>query len=76
MPINEWENLANAIVVQATKDYRKALKVLKRDPDNKVQQGKIEELENFFYSQWYEGLTRVNADYILEHIREEEGYDA
>ena len=33
--ITNYENLANAIILQAVKDYRMALKCLKRNPKNR-----------------------------------------
>jgi len=43
-----YENLANAIIIQAVKDYRTALKTLKRNPDNMDAADTVNEVERFF----------------------------
>ena len=34
--ITNYENLANAVILQAVKDYRMALKCLERNPKNRI----------------------------------------
>ncbi len=51
--ITNYENLANAIILQAVKDYRTALKCMDRNPNNRNAQSDKEEVERFFRSQWY-----------------------
>ena len=48
-----YENLANAIVLQAVKDYRDALKRLKKKPRNQTAMSDAMECERFFRSGWY-----------------------
>lgn len=48
--ISPYENLANAIVELAAKDYRKALKDLKRSPRNDAALQMKAECERFFRS--------------------------
>ena len=48
-----YENLANAIVLTAVEDYRKALKKYSRNPDSKSAKAEVDSLERFFRSQWY-----------------------
>ena len=67
-----YEELANAIIIQAAKDYRSALKRLKKNPENKKAATMKRECERFFHSPWYTMLTDVNPNYILNRIREEE----
>ena len=43
--ITNYENLANAIVLQAVKDYRMALKSLKANPRNRTAMADKEEIE-------------------------------
>ena len=50
--ITNYENLANAIILQAVKDYRMALKCLKRNPMNRTALADKDEIERFFRSQW------------------------
>lgn len=64
--------LANAIVLQACKDYRRAYRVHLRTyrigdkPDEK-----LTELEKFFRSDWYKTLTDVDGEYLMKRIRED-----
>lgn len=48
-----YTELANAIVIQAAKDYRKALKTLKRYPRYEPAKAVVAEVEEFFRSDWY-----------------------
>jgi hypothetical protein len=59
-----YNALANAIILQACKDYRKALRGYKKN--------EIIKIRKFFHSQWYSELTKVNGDYILKRIESEE----
>ena len=65
-----YENLANAIIVSAVEDYKSALVKLKRHPDNKRALDEIRNLEKFFYSEWYELLTDLDASYLLRKVRD------
>ena len=66
-----YTDLANAIIVQAVKDYEKALKKLRRNPGNKKAKEDLRELESFFFSEWYRVLTDLNATYLLRKVREQ-----
>ena len=66
-----YEELAVAIVAQAAKEYRRALKALKKDPGNQEAKDSIMELEAFFHSPRYQELTSVDAEYLIERIRKE-----
>ena len=66
-----YTELANAIVIQAAKDYRKALKTLKRHPRYEPAQATVAEVEEFFHSAWYRTLTAVDADMLMTKIRRE-----
>lgn len=68
---NCYENLANAIVLQAARDYRKALKGLKRNPENTDAMSDAEAIERFFRSQWYSELTSVDGEFLICKLREE-----
>lgn len=62
-PVSPYVDLANAIVATAADDYRYAL----RHNDEKL----LVSLERFFYSKWYQALTRLDADILLEGLRTE-----
>ena len=63
--ITIYENLANAIILQAVKDYRMALKSLKANPRNRTAQAEKAEIERFFRSQWYSSLTDVDGEMLI-----------
>ncbi len=63
-----WEDLANAIIIRAVDDYKHALGYLKRHPENEAAQRDADELERFFYGQWFELLTNISPDQILPKI--------
>jgi len=66
-----YEILANAIVVQAVKDYRIALLHLQKKPDNRDYQREVTSLKRFFRSGWYSKLTNLNGEYLIRRINEE-----
>ena len=69
--MNGYETLANAIVEQAVKDYRDALKTLRRYPDSKAAMAAAMEIEEFFHSPWYGTLTQIDPDYLIDKLRKE-----
>ena len=64
-----YENLANAIVVKAAEDYRKALDGVGHGRLSAKQV--IEEVESFFHSQYFEILTKLKGDYLLAKLKRE-----
>jgi hypothetical protein len=58
--LNPYENLANAIVLQAVKDYR-----LTDD------EAELAEIERFFRSDWFGVLTDVDPEYLIRRLRKE-----
>lgn len=66
-----YENLANAIVLQAVKDYRKALKTLRLNPKSKSAKADKDELERFSRSKWYASLTSVDGELLIRKLQEE-----
>ena len=56
--MKNYEDLANAIVLQAVRDYR-------QDPISR------DRIEHFFRSQWFTQLTDLNGDYLIRKLREE-----
>lgn len=63
------ENLANAIILQVVKDYRKALKGF--SINGKSSTAVIADCERFFRSDWYRQLTNVDGEYLITTIRKE-----
>ena len=69
--ITIYENLANAIILQAVKDYRMALKSLKANSRNRTVQTDKAEIERFFRSQWYSALTSVDDEMLIRSLQKE-----
>ena len=67
----EYENLANAIVVRAVKDYRKALLYLARHPERWEYWERVRELESFFRSEWLCMLTDLDGTWIMKKVSAE-----
>ena len=66
-----YEELANAVILQAVKDYRQALRQLKRNPDYKKAEIMKQDCERFFRSEWFEALTKVDGPWLMRKLREE-----
>lgn len=68
----EWqENLAHAIILQAVRDYRDVSKILKKYPKHELSLKMQEEIEDFFLSDWFTVLTKLDGEALLEKLREE-----
>ncbi len=68
-----WEDLANAVIIQAIEDYGHALRCIKRHPENEAAQRDADRLERFFYGQWFELLTNMEPNYLLPRLWERYG---
>ena len=67
-----YENLANAIIIQACKDFRRAYKrYLRRYRSSDKPDAELLELESFFRSDWYKTLTSVDGEYLMDRIKKE-----
>jgi hypothetical protein len=69
--MDPWQSLANAIVILAAKDYRAALRRLRRNPKSKTALSEIADLERFFRSDWYAMLTNVPGETLIRKLKEE-----
>ena len=63
------EDLSNAIVLQAVKDYRSAL--AGGSVNGRDSKSVIAECERFFQSEWFNVLTNVDGMIIMANIRKE-----
>lgn len=68
---DKYENLANAIILQATKDYRKALRTLSLNPHNCSAQYECRSIEQFFRSGWFGVLTRLDPELLISKLKAE-----
>lgn len=66
-----YEDLANAIILQAIKDYRFALRVLHKRPNNRAAQYQAKDIERFFRSRWFEVLTSIDPEMLIKRLRAE-----
>lgn len=70
---DNYQDLANAIVVRAAKDYRKALERLDETPDSVGAENEIKRIEKFFRSDYYKLLTSVDAELLMNKLKQEGG---
>ena len=71
-----YEALANAVIMQAVKDFRAALKRKKRFPDDGKAEKDIREITRFFCSQYFQALSDLDGPRLVKKIIEMEGGDA
>ena len=62
--MNPYEALANAIILQAVKDYRASWK-------KKNGAAERHQIEQFFHSPMFVNITDVNPDYLIRKLEEE-----
>ena len=68
---NPYEELAQAIILLAVKDYRRNNKRMALCPiDQKLQRGR-KELEKFFLSSWFAILTDLDGQQLLHQLQAE-----
>lgn len=60
---DRWRALADAIVLQAVKDYRQALAGKAKEH--------CREIERFFRSKWFGQLTMINPELLIRKLQEE-----
>lgn len=67
-----YEELVNAIIIQAAEDYRTAWKRVKKGDDRALYH--IKEIEAFFKSAWGDFLCgKAHATDILKRLQKEQG---
>ena len=64
-----YRDFASAIVKKAAEDYRKALNG--KGYNKKSSKQVIKEVERFFHSHYFEMLTSVSGDYLIEKLQQE-----
>ena len=65
-----YEELAKAIVIQATVDYLSAWQMKENTADIATANQKIEEIEKFFRSKHFTRLTNLDGKEVLKRIKE------
>ena len=66
-----WEELANAIIIQAVQDWRGAMEILRNHPYNAEAKDTVRETEEFFLSEFYALLTTYDGETLLNRLKEE-----
>lgn len=70
-----YQNLASAIVEQAAHDYIWALMALKKQRRVNFCVAVINDIEDFFRSQYFVAITDLDGEYLIQQIRKECGYN-
>lgn len=65
------EQLSAAIILQAVKDYRTAMRRLKKHPEHPAAQAMRREVEQFFLSEWFQKLSTADGAQILKQLQKE-----
>lgn len=63
-----WDNLAKEIIIQAIKDYVKALKNYDRQRKMYEAKIRIKECQEFFRSDWFGVLSDMDGEKMIEKI--------
>ena len=66
-----YDILANDIIMLAVRDYRRALRILRRRAADRNARAMKESCEAFFRSDWFGVLTRTDPDYLIEQVNRE-----
>lgn len=69
--MDSFEKLENAIVLQAVKDYRTALKRVARHPKDRDGLAAKNECERFFRSGWFGILTGIDPEMLMRKLQME-----
>ena len=63
--MDPYQNLANAIIILAVKDYKVALTRLKKFPNDRLNVHEVEKLEEFFLSDWFQLLSDLDGEQLM-----------
>ena len=63
-----YEELANAIILQAVKDFKPAYRRLRKHPNDKRAQDTVREITKFFCSPYFETLSNLDGPALLDRI--------
>ena len=64
----KYQKLANAIILQAVKDFRPAYRRLKKHPNDRLAQDTVREITQFFCSDYFRALTDLDGPALLNRI--------
>ena len=66
-----YENLAQAVIIQAADDFRQSYMSVLENPRDKDARDEVEAIGRFFLSDWYRMMTRVDGTYLMRKLRTE-----
>ncbi len=66
-----YEALGNAIILQAVKDYRAALKRVRKNPQNRMAIDEALTIEKFFRGPLFGVITNVDPEFLIGKLQEE-----
>ncbi len=69
--LNGYDNLANAIIIQAVMDYRVALKMSRAGSKSSNPDFSCVRLEKFFLSDWFMVLTDLDGKVLMKSVQKE-----
>ena len=69
--MDSYQALGNAVVLQAVKDYRDAVKKLSRGKNNHAAEQTKKECESFFQSGHFNTFTDLDGNMILSKLEQE-----
>jgi hypothetical protein len=71
-----WQDFAEAIILQAVSDYRHARYRNIKRPYQKSTQREIREIEEFFHSAWFGTLCSLDGAQLLRDLNKQMGLEA
>ena len=72
--VDQYELLAEKIILKAVKDYRRALKRLQKHTNDSWWLYQKKDIEEFFRSEYFSALTPADPEKIITRIQLEEDY--
>ncbi|MGN1340471.1 MAG: hypothetical protein ACI4WS_09275 [Oscillospiraceae bacterium] len=64
-----YENLANAVVLQAVEDYRDLLKRLTIFPNDPATLRELRDLEQDIHTPFFQSLTKLDIDKLFDDVK-------
>ena len=66
-----YEALGNAIILQAVKDYRAAVKKIKHNPKSRTAIDEALTIEKFFRGPLFGVITNVDPEFLIRKLQDE-----
>ena len=69
--MKHYTSLANAIVLQAVEDYRKAMRTLAKHPSDRNAETERNSILEFFRSEYFGILTDIDPEVLIKRLNKE-----